>query len=63
MAEIIASKFGKKVKIEKPDDVEKKGYNLVTKSVLNADKLKELNWVPCWDFEEGIEETLKIMKE
>lgn len=62
MAEIIASKSNLKVIYEIPDENEKKGYNPVTKSVLNGKKLEELGWKPCYTFENGIEQTLKIMK-
>lgn len=62
MAEIIANKANKKVIMTLPDDKEKEGYNPVTKSVLDDKKLKQLGWIPCWDFSHGIEETLKIMK-
>lgn len=62
MAEIIANQANKKVIMALPDNKEKEGYNPVTKSVLDDKKLKQLGWVPCWDFNSGIEETLKIMK-
>ncbi len=62
MAEIIAQESNKKVIIELPSNNEKKGYNPVTKSVLNGDKLEKIGWVPCWNAKEGILETLEIMK-
>lgn len=63
MAEIIAKKNNKKVIIDLPSDYEKSGFNTVTKSVLNGKKLENLGWKPIFDFEHGIEETLKIMSE
>jgi nucleoside-diphosphate-sugar epimerase len=63
MAEIIAQKANKQVVFELPDDLEKRGYNPVTRSVLNGEKLEKIGWIPCWNFNDGIEETLKIMKE
>lgn len=62
MANIIANKASKKVIFKIPENHEKKGYNPVTRSVLNCEKLKKIGWVPCWDFESGIEETIEIMK-
>ncbi len=62
MAEIIAQKANKKVIFDTPSQVEKRGYNPITKSILDGSKLEQLGWTPCYDFEEGIEETLKIMK-
>ena len=62
MAEIIAGICNKKVVFELPSKKEKKGYNPVTKSVLDGSKLEKLGWEPCFDFKEGIKHTLKIMK-
>ena len=62
MSEEIAKTNNKKVIFELPDDIEKNGYNPVTRSILNGEKLEELGWVPCYNFNEGITETIKIMK-
>ncbi len=61
MAEMIARKSNLKVEYELPTKLEEKGYNPVTKSVLDESKLEKLGWKPCYTFEEGIEQTLKIM--
>lgn len=63
MAEIIATTYGKKVIFELPEEDEKKGYNPVTRSVLDGSKLEKLGWKPCFDFKKGITHTLKIMKQ
>ena len=62
MAEVIARYCNKKVIFELPDDIEKKGYNPVTRSVLDGSKLESIGWIPQFDFEEGIIHTIKIMK-
>ena len=62
MAQIIAKKSNTKVVFKNPTNNESKGYNKVAKSILNEDKLKALGWQPCYDFNEGIEQCLKIMK-
>lgn len=62
MAEKIAKLNNKNVIFEMPDNLEKRGYNLVTKSVLDGSKLEKIGWIPCWNFEEGIKNTFEIMK-
>ncbi len=62
MAQIIAKKSSTKVIFKTPTKKESKGYNKVTKSILNEDKLKKLGWHPCYNFTEGIEQCLEIMK-
>lgn len=44
LAEMIAEIGGKKVVIDIPTDLEKAGYNVVTKSVFSTEKLKSLGW-------------------
>lgn len=46
LAEIIAAIAGKQVIIDIPTDIEKAGYNVVTKSIFSAEKLKNLGWNP-----------------
>ncbi len=58
MAEIIAQKSNKKVIYQIPENV--KTY--ITRAVLDSTKLEKLGWVPCYMFEDGIEQTLKILE-
>ena len=44
LAEIVAGIGGKKVIIDLPDVDEKRGYNLVSKSVFSTEKLESLGW-------------------
>ena len=44
LAEMIAGIGGKKVVIDLPSDVEKAGFNVVTKSVFSTKKLESLGW-------------------
>lgn len=62
MAEAIAKNGNRKVIFELPSESEKSGYNQVTRSVLNGEKLEAIGWIPCYTFEEGIDETIKILK-
>lgn len=62
MAEFIAQASNKRVILDLPSDIEKKGYNPVTRSVLNSDKIMKLGWNPMWNFEKGIKETIEIMR-
>lgn len=44
LAEMIAAIGGKQVVIDIPTDVEKAGYNIVTRSLFSTDKLHSLGW-------------------
>lgn len=54
LAETIANIGGCKVVIDVPDAEEKKGYNVVTKSVFDTGKIAKLGWMPRTTIEEGI---------
>lgn len=62
LAETIANACGKKVIIDIPDLEEKKGYNVVTKSVFSTDKLESLGWCPLTHINEGLINTINEMK-
>ena len=44
LAEMISTIGGKKVIIDLPSDIEKKGFNLVSKSVFSTKLLKGIGW-------------------
>ena len=58
LAETIAVIGGKKVVIDLPDDAERRGYNVVTKSVFSTDKVVKLGWFPVTHLNEGIMNTI-----
>ena len=62
MAILVANSVNRKVIFEIPDDVEKSGYNVVKKSILSDKKIKDLGWNPKYDMKNGIESTIKILK-
>ena len=59
LAEITAAIAGKKVVIDIPDADEKKGFNIVTKSVFSTDKLENLGWIPRMHIQKGLEHSIK----
>lgn len=59
MAETIASIAGRKVLFENPSDSERIGYNVVTKSVYNVDKLKGLGWESKHSLFEGLKHSIE----
>lgn len=63
MAEKIANIANKKVIFELPTDIEKNSYNPASRSVLNGQKLESIGWKPCYTFDTGIEETIKLYKQ
>ena len=58
LAETIAAIGVKKVIIEIPNTEEKKGFNVVTKSVFSTRKLENLGWKPICHIKEGLIKTI-----
>lgn len=59
LADTIAGIGGKRVIINNPDANEKKGFNLVTKSVFSTGKLKALGWCPRTNILDGLKHTIE----
>ena len=59
LAEIIAKIGGKKVVIDIPEGNEKKGYNVVTKSVFSTEKLEALGWLANTEIQNGLINTIQ----
>ena len=59
LAETIARIAGRKVIIDLPSDVEKRGFNVVTKSVFSTEKLEGLGWRAKTQIREGLNNTIK----
>lgn len=62
LAETIAEIGGKKVIIDVPDEDEKKGYNIVTRSVFDTQKLEGLGWYPHNIIKQGLDKTISELK-
>jgi nucleoside-diphosphate-sugar epimerase len=61
LAKTIAMAGKQQVAFELPVDEEKRGYSVVTRAVLNADKLEKLGWKAQYSLKEGIERTVQIL--
>ena len=57
----LADVSGVEVVFENPADAEKKSYNMMSNSVLDATKLEALGWRAKFDLEKGIQATLKYL--
>ena len=62
-AETIAKSAGIKVVFENPEEVEKAGYSVISKCILNSDKLLGLGWKPSATLEEGVRRMIGIATE
>lgn len=62
-AKIVADVAGKKVVFENSDEIIKLEQTPITRAVLASDKLESLGWQGSFSVREGIEHTLKILKE
>ncbi len=63
LAEMIADIGGKKVVIELPSDVEKAGFNVVSKSLFSTAKLENLGWSIYGSMREKILKTIGVLNE
>lgn len=58
----VAEVSNREVVFENASDVEIKSYTPITRGVLNGSKLESIGWVPCFSINDGITNTIKIMK-
>ena len=63
LAEIIAKAVNKKVIFADPSVLDIANRTPIAKQVLSSKKLENLGWVPMFNANEGVEHTIKILKE
>lgn len=63
MAEILAKSANVNLKVEIPTAIEKKSFNPMNNSSLDATELLELGWKGLFNAERGFSHTIKILKE
>ena len=63
LAELMAGAGGVKIKYDLPNEAEKKGFNPMPNSSLDAKELMGLGWEGKFDAKEGIEHTIRILQE
>ncbi len=61
MAEAFADAAGRKLLFDNPTDAERRSYNLMDNSALNAESLENLGWHGLFDLESGVKATLDAM--
>ena len=62
LAKILSRYNNKEVKFELPDEVERKGYSAATKALMDSKKINELGWRANYSIEDGLFETINILK-
>ncbi len=63
LGELLAKAGNVGLKVELPTESEKKGFNPMRNSSLEATNLLELGWKGCFNAEEGLKHTVEILKE
>lgn len=63
LAAILATTAGTEVIFELPDAVEKAGYSMATKALLDTEKMRELGWMAETCIREGLAKTVSILRE
>lgn len=63
LGEILSKAGGVRLKVELPTEDEKKGFNPMSNSSLEAKSLLNLGWRGCFNAETGLKHTVEILKE
>lgn len=63
MAVLCAANGNGRVVCEYPDDVESRGYSTATLARLDGTKAQALGWSPVFSIEEGLDQTIHILRE
>lgn len=63
LAVMIARAGGGDVVFELPDEVERAGYSTATRALLDGSRLRSLGWRARYGIEEGIDRTLRVMRD
>ena len=61
IAQILSELSGTSVDFELPVELEKEGYSKTQDSILNENKLLELNWKARYTLKEGLKRTITIL--
>lgn len=61
LAEMVAKIGNRKVVIDLPDETEKRGFNVVTKSLYSTEKLRSLGWICDGLMKDKLESTIKAL--
>lgn len=63
VADTVSKIAGTKVTFDLPSDLEKKGFSKPQNSILNVEKVERLGWHGLYTLEDGLKETIDILKE
>lgn len=63
LARLVADAAGTRVVFNLPDEVERRGYSTATRALMDGGKMASLGWRPMYDMEQGVERTLRVLKE
>ena len=63
LGEFLSKAGNVELRIELPTEEEKKGFNPMSNSSLEANSLLNLGWRGCFNAEAGLSHTVKILKE
>ena len=63
LGEFLAKAGNVELKVELPTEAERRGFNPMKNSSLEATKLLDLGWKGCFNAEEGLKHTVEILKE
>lgn len=62
VAQVLSDINGKKILFEASSEAEQKGYSVVEKALMDAEKLKQLGWNQHYSLKDGLQRTVSILK-
>lgn len=62
VASMLAEVSGVKVRYELPSDVEKRGFSVVTRALMDSSKMRDLGWSAVYDLNKGLGSTVNILR-
>lgn len=62
-AECAAKVAGTSVTFDLPHETERRGYSIASTALLDASRLRDLDWTPRLGFEEAVLRTIKVLKD
>jgi nucleoside-diphosphate-sugar epimerase len=62
LAEMVAKIGNRKMVIDLPDETEKQGFNVVTKSLYSTEKLRSLGWTCDGSMFEKMKSTIEVLQ-
>jgi nucleoside-diphosphate-sugar epimerase len=63
LAELVSKQSNTKITFDIPNEIEKNGFSKAMTAILNPQKINELGWYSQFSIQDGINRTIKLLKD